>query len=127
MALEATLEHVESGLVVRLLLELEGPAVIHELFEFVRVTTAELFEGRLNLFLLNVVILFVLRATRETLPGQTSLQEVKEDMADGFEIVTAALLNALVRVNGGVAGGSSQVFAVFVGDVFTFRILVALR
>ena len=127
MALEATLEHVESGLVVRLLLELEGPAVIHELFEFVRVTTAELLKGRLNLLLLNVVILFVLRATRESLPGQTSLQEVKEDMANGFEIVTAALLNALVRVNGGVAGGSSQVFAVFVGDVFTFRILVALR
>jgi hypothetical protein len=127
MALEATLEHVESGLVVRLLLELEGPAVIHELFEFVRVTTAELLKGRLNLLLLNVVILFVFRATRESLPGQTSLQEVKEDMANGFEIVTAALLNALVRVNGGVAGGSSQVFAVFVGDVFTFRILVALR
>jgi hypothetical protein len=68
MALEATLEHVESGLVVRLLLELEGPAVVHELFKFVWVTAAELLKGRLNLFLLNVVILFILGATRESLP-----------------------------------------------------------
>jgi hypothetical protein len=58
--LQAALKHVKCGLVVGLLLELEGAAVVHKFFELVGVPSAELLEGRLNLLLLNVIVLLVL-------------------------------------------------------------------
>ena len=55
--------------IVRLLLELQAPAVLHELSKFGRVPAAELLERRFNLLLLNRVVLLVLAATGKTLPG----------------------------------------------------------
>lgn len=47
-------------------------------------------------------------------------------MTDRFEVVAAGLLNALVRVDGGVARGTSQVFAILVRDMLAFGVLEAL-
>ena len=46
--------------VVWLLLELELSAVLHELSELGRMASAKLFQRRLNLLLLDVVVLFIL-------------------------------------------------------------------
>lgn len=54
--------------VVRLLSELEFATVVHEIFEFVRVTFAKLLYGDFELLLFDVGVLFVLGATGETLP-----------------------------------------------------------
>lgn len=62
--LHAVLKEGETGAVVGLLLELEGSAVLHVLAEFGGVAAAQLFKRCLNLLLLDVVVLFVLRATR---------------------------------------------------------------
>mgnify|MGYP006901765532 CR=1 FL=1 len=126
MSLEAALKHVERGLVVGLLLKFEGAAVVHELLELVGVAPAELLEGRFNLLLLNVIVLFILGAAGQPLPGQTSFEQVEQHVADGFQIVAAALLYALMRADGGVAGGASEILAVLVGDVFALGVLVAL-
>ena len=47
-------------------------------------------------------------------------------MTDRFQIVASTLLNSLVRSNGRISGGTSQVLAILVGDVLTFTVLVAL-
>ena len=68
MARQATLEEVKAGPVVGLLFELEASAVLHELTELTWVASTQLLQRSLNLLFLDVVVLFVLGATRETLP-----------------------------------------------------------
>lgn len=63
MALAARLEQAQAGLVIWFLIELESTAVVHELFKFVGLASAEVFKGRFNLLFLNVVVLLVLGAT----------------------------------------------------------------
>lgn len=60
VALAARLEETETGLVIRLLIELKCAAVVHKLFKFVGLASAKVLKGRFNLLFLNVVILFVL-------------------------------------------------------------------
>ena len=99
VALHATLKVVEALTVVRLLLELERAAVLHVLAELAGVTAAELLKTRLNLLLLDVIVLLVLGATGQTLPRQLTLDEVQQDVADRLQIVTPGLLNTLVGSN----------------------------
>ena len=47
-------------------------------------------------------------------------------MSDRLEVVAAGLLNALVRVDGGVTRSAGQVFAILVRNMFAFRVLEAL-
>lgn len=47
-------------------------------------------------------------------------------MADSFQVVSARLLHTSVSIDGGVSSGTSQVLAILVGNMFTFRVLVAL-
>jgi len=53
------------------------------------VASAKLLERCLNLLLLDIVILLVLGATREALPGQLALDEIEKDVTNGFEIITS--------------------------------------
>lgn len=46
-------------LIVRVLLELELPAVLHELLELDRVALAQFLKTRLNLLLFDVIVLIV--------------------------------------------------------------------
>lgn len=66
----APFEQADDVVVVRLFGELQFAAVVHEVLEFVRVPFAQLFYGGFELLLLDVVVLLVLGATRETLPGE---------------------------------------------------------
>jgi len=126
MSLHATLEVLKALAIVGLLLEFEPTAVLHELAEFTRVSTAKLFEARLNLLFLDVVVLFVLGASRKALPRQLTLDEVNDNMADSLEIVTTRLLNTFMRCNGGIPGRAGQVLSILPGDVLALRVLVAL-
>mgnify|MGYP000150200395 CR=1 FL=1 len=69
MSRHATFKESDRSSVVWLLLEFEGTAVLHELTEFGGVPTAKLLQRSLNLLLLNVVVLLVLGASWEALPG----------------------------------------------------------
>jgi hypothetical protein len=121
----AILEETNHSLVIGLLFELERSAQLHELFEFIRLSLAEVGERRLNLLLLDRRVLFVLGAARKSLPRQGALKEVEEHMPDGLKVVASALLDALVGGDGGVAGSSRQVLAILVGDVFTLAVAEA--
>ena len=62
-ALHAALEEGQTGLVVGLLLELERAAVLHELFEFGGLATAEVLQRGLDLLFLDGRVLLVLGPT----------------------------------------------------------------
>lgn len=47
-------------------------------------------------------------------------------MANGFQIVTSTLLDSFVRRDRGVSGGAGEILAIFVRNMFTLTILVAL-
>ena len=62
MPLHALVEETDARPVVRLLLELECAAILHEFSELRGVSATQLLKRRLNLFLLNGVILLILAA-----------------------------------------------------------------
>ena len=126
MSLQAALKEVQARPVVRLLFELERAAVLHELSELTGVSTAQLLQARLNLLLLDVVVLLVLGATREALPWQLALDQVEEHVTNRFKVIPSRLLDALVCGNRSIPSRSSQVLAILVGDMLALAVLVAL-
>ena len=112
--------------IVGILHELQLSAVVHKFFELSGLVGAELFNRYLFLFALDIVILFVLAASWQALPRECSAQEVKQDVADGLEVVPSRLLEAQVRVEGGVPSSASKVFSLTEWNVFSIAILVAL-
>ena len=70
--LHAAFKQAEDELVVGVLSELEFAAIVHELTELLGVALAQLVDSDLQLLLLDVVVLLVLRAARQTLPRQAA-------------------------------------------------------
>ena len=68
VSLHALVEESYASPVVWLLLEFEGPAVLHEFTELNWVASAEFFERRFNFLLFDVVVLFVFASAWESLP-----------------------------------------------------------
>ena len=126
MPSHASLKETNCGLVVRLLLKLEGSAVLHELFELGWVSGAQFFEWRFHLLFLDGIVLLVLASAWEPLPWKRSFQQVKEHVADSLQVVTPGLLNSFVGGDRSVSSSSSEVLSILIGDVFTCTVLVAL-
>jgi hypothetical protein len=53
----------------------------------------------------------------ESLPGETSLEEIDEDVTNTFKVVTTRLFNPQVVINGGITRCSSKRSAFALGDV----------
>ena len=126
MPLQAALEKAHARPVVRLLLELECTAVLHELTELRGVTAAQLLQRRLDLLFLDVVVLFILRSSGKTLPWQLTFDEVEEHVANCFQVISSRLLNSLVGRYRRISSCSGQIFAIFVWDMLALTILIAL-
>ena len=124
--LHASLKEADSSLVIRLLFELERSAVLHELLELGRVSRAKIFKWCFHLLLFDGVVLLVLASAWETLPWKRSFKQVKEHVADCFQVVTPGLLNSFVGGDRSVSSSSSEVLSILIGDVFTCTVLVAL-
>ena len=60
------------------------------------------------------------------MPWQTTPVEVHEDVAEGLHVVTAALLDAEVSVDAGVAGSTGQVLVLAVRDVLPGAVVTIL-
>jgi hypothetical protein len=84
MSDHALLKQTNDVLVVWVLLELQTPAILHELLELRCVALAQLIEGSLHLLLLNICILLILTPSWQSLPRETSSQKVKQNMANGL-------------------------------------------
>jgi len=53
----------------------------------------------------------------KSLPWQSALEEIHQDVPDGFEVITAGLLHTQVVVDGGIAGRAGEGPALALGDV----------
>ena len=62
-------------------------------------STTKLFDGCLNLLLLNTIVLIVLILASETLPGQSTLIEIKKDVTDGLQIISSCLFDTDMSVD----------------------------
>lgn len=79
--------------------------------ELRREAAAQLVGVRGLLALQDALVLLLLGGGLEALPGQAAAQEVHEHEAQGLNVVAAALLDAQVRVDRGVARRARQVLA----------------
>jgi len=86
---EATLEKSDNVSVIRVLSKGEASAVVHELFEFVRLVAAKLFNTDLLLLFLDVGVFLLLRSTRKPLPWECPFEEVEEYMTNGLKIISS--------------------------------------
>jgi len=80
----AALEEPDAGLVVGLGVELDGACVFDKLPEFGGVPAAQFFKGDFDLLLLDGCVLLILTAAWQSLPRKGPLDEVQQDMSDGF-------------------------------------------
>ena len=85
--------------VVRCILKLQLSAILHVLLELSGVAFAKLVESRLYLLLLDIVVFFVFGSTWESLPGQNTLQQVKQYVPNTLQIISPRLFDTLVRSN----------------------------
>lgn len=102
---------------VRLGVELERARVRQELRELTGAALAQLRDRHLLLLLEDQPVLLLRVLGLQALPGQRALQKVDQNVADGLEVVAAALLDAQVVVDGGVARRARERATIAVGDV----------
>ena len=117
LAVEQLLEEALEVGVIGPVLEAEGAAVFKVGAEFGRVALAQLFGRGRHLAVHDALVLLLLGVGLEALPGEGAADEVHEDVAERFQVVAAALLDANVRVDRGITSGSGQVLVLAVGDV----------
>lgn len=98
VALHAAIKQVQDVSVVWVVREFKTSAVLHELFELNWLVQAQLVDGHLLLFSLDVVVFLVLAAAWKSLPWQGASQEVQQDVTNGLQVVTAGLLITQVGV-----------------------------
>ena len=114
---EEVAEELLEVAVVGLVLEAERAVVVEVGGELGGEALAECLDGGRHLLLGDAVVLLLLGLGLETLPGEGAAEEVEEDVADGLEVIAAALLDTKVSADGAVAGGTGEVLALLVGDV----------
>ena len=117
LAVEQLLEEALEVGVIGPVLKAEGAAVFKVGAEFGRVALAQLFGRGRHLAVHDALVLLLLGVGLEALPGEGAADEVHEDVAERFQVVAAALLDANVRVDRGITSGSGQVLVLAVGDV----------
>ena len=124
MSLHAFFEKSKAILVIWLLFELQTPAVHHVVVEFLRHALAEVLQTRLELLILNVLILFILVASWKALPRKTALDKIKDYMTNGLEVITSTLFLSFVRIERSITSRAREVLPVAVRNMLTIRCLV---
>ena len=99
-------EETDACFVIRFLFKLEGPTIFDKFSEFRGVASAELLEWDLDFLLFDGGVLFVLVSARQSLPRERPFDQVEQDVADCFQVVSSGLLDTFVRVDRGIARSS---------------------
>lgn len=87
---------------------------------------AKLFNSNFLLFALDVIIFFIFGASGQTLPGQRTSQEVKEDVTNSLKIISSRLLVADVSVERGISCSTCQVLTFSERNVLSVGVFVTL-
>mmetsp|Transcript_76760 Transcript_76760/g.238325 ORF Transcript_76760/g.238325 Transcript_76760/m.238325 type:complete len:285 (-) Transcript_76760:367-1221(-) len=109
-------DHPRKG-VVRAILKAEALAVVHVGAKLARQVLHQGLHRRVQLLLHDLPVLLLLGVPLKALPRQAPAAEVQQHVADGLEIVAAALLQAQVGADADVAGCPGQVFVLPVRNV----------
>lgn len=67
---------------------------------------AQIFDGGRLLLLADLFVLLLVRRRLETLPWETSSQEIHEDVTQRLQVVSPRLLSAQVRVDTHIPSGA---------------------
>jgi len=117
LASEEITEHASEVGNVGLGLELEGSAV-GEVFGKLRwASLAEGGDGDGLLLFHDKLVLLGGRLGLESLPWKASLEEVDQDVTNGFEIVTTGLFDTQVVIDGGITRSTGQGSTLTLGNV----------
>jgi len=92
--------------IVRRISKPQGVAVIKIQKEFLLVPLTKPIECLLHFVLQNEVVLILLGFSTQTLPGKHSSQEVQQDVAERFQVISSTLFHAQVIVERSVARSS---------------------
>lgn len=103
--------------VVGLVVEAQAAAVVEVGGEVDGKALAEHLDGRGHLLLADLLVFLLLGGCLEPLPGQRAAQEVQQHVAKGLNVIPAALLDAQVCVDAGIACCAGQVLVLTIGDV----------
>mmetsp|Transcript_75846 Transcript_75846/g.226122 ORF Transcript_75846/g.226122 Transcript_75846/m.226122 type:complete len:247 (-) Transcript_75846:219-959(-) len=77
--------------------------------EFRRVTSTQLLQWYILFLFADLPVLLLLCLCLQPGPGKLPSEEVDEHVAYGFHVIPAALLQALVRIDGGIARSAREV------------------
>ena len=105
---EQMAEELPKVIVIGPMVEGQRTAVVHKSNAFLGLIFTYLLRGHLHLHFSDAFELRFLRRGLQALPGQCAENEVHEHVADRFEIVTARLLAAFVRVDRGITRRTRQ-------------------
>ena len=103
--------------IVRLVVEAKSTSVVEEDAKLVGESAAQKIRRGGHLLLHNAVVLLLLGGGFETLPGQGATQEVHQHVGERLKVIATSLLDTQVSVDGGVAGCTSEILVLTVGDV----------
>jgi len=112
--------------VVGSLFEAKTSAVVQIHGKLCGESLAENFNRCWHFLLTNFLVLLFLGGGLESLPGQTSSVEVHQDVAQRLHVVTSALFNTEMGVDGGVPGSSGQVLVLPVRNVLSSSVISVL-
>ena len=85
---------------------------------------AECFRGGHEFFIEDFLVFFLFVFGVHVLPGELSEEEVDEHVEHALKIVPAALLDAQMCINGGIAGSAGEVLVILVGDVAAVELVL---
>ena len=106
---EITEEFAQIG-IVRLIVEAKSTSVIQEDAKLGGAPTTQDIRGSGHLLLQDTIVVpFLHRSSRETLPGKSTPKEVNQDVSKRFEVIATSWLDTQMSVDGGVAVSSSGV------------------
>ncbi len=125
---EELFEELADEEVVWSLVEAQRTHVVQQHAELDRQAFAEHLGQVRDLAVEDLLVLLALVRRLDALPGQRAFEEVHQHVAQGLQVVSAAELDAEVRVDARVARGADQAAVLFVGDVrLGLRVAVLLR
>lgn len=114
---QSVCEKLTQIIVIRGLFETKISAVFKIFGKFRREAFAQLFNGRLLFAVANLLVFLLVRSSTQSLPGKTAFEEVDEDMAQSFKIVTARLLAAHMCIDAHVTSSARECLALTIRDV----------
>jgi len=124
--LKQILEHISHGGVLRSLIKSQVACLTEIFGELHRVALAQNLNGGGQLLLFDSFIFVPLVVSLEPLPRKHASEEVHDNITNAFHVISAGLLNSQVSVDGGIAGGSSQILSFSVGNVLSISLNISL-